>query len=52
MSGKEVMTLVNEARTAGYYSVSFNGASLSSGIYFYSIKAGDFVSTKKMTLIK
>jgi len=52
LSGKEVMTLVNDTRTAGYYSVSFNGANLSSGIYFYSIKAGDFVSTKKMTLIK
>jgi len=52
MSGKEVMTLVNEARTAGYYSVSFNGASLSSGIYFYTIQSGSFVSTKKMTLIK
>ena len=52
MSGKEVMTLVNEAKTAGYYSVNFNGASLSSGIYFYTINAGSFVSTKKMTLIK
>jgi hypothetical protein len=52
MSGKEVMTLVNEVRTAGYYSVNFNGASLSSGIYFYTIQSGSFVSTKKMTLIK
>ena len=52
MSGKEVMTLVNENKPAGYYSVSFNGASLSSGIYFYTIQSGDFVSTKKMTLIK
>ena len=52
MSGKEVMTLVNEVKTAGYYSVNFNGASLSSGIYFYTIQSGSFVSTKKMTLIK
>lgn len=52
MSGKEVMSLVNEARTAGYYSVSFNAANLSSGIYFYTLSAGNFVSTKKMTLIK
>ncbi|MCB0729178.1 MAG: T9SS type A sorting domain-containing protein [Ignavibacteriae bacterium] len=52
ISGKEVMTLVNEQKSPGYYSVSFNGTNLSSGIYFYSIKAGDFVSTKKMTLIK
>jgi len=52
VSGKEVMTLVNEQKAPGYYTVSFNGANLSSGIYFYSIKAGDFVSTKKMTLLK
>ena len=52
ISGKEVTTLVNEQKAPGYYSVSFNGANLSSGIYFYSIKAGDFVSIKKMTLIK
>jgi len=52
ISGKEVMTLVNEQKTPGYYTVSFNGANLSSGIYFYTIQAGDFVSTKKMTLLK
>ncbi|MBS1518846.1 MAG: T9SS type A sorting domain-containing protein [Bacteroidetes bacterium] len=52
ISGKEVMTLVNEVKTAGYYSVSFNASSLSSGIYFYTLNAGDFSSTKKMTLIK
>ena len=50
--GMEVATLVNEVKPAGYYKVSFNGSNLSSGIYFYSIKAGDFVSTKRMTLIK
>jgi hypothetical protein len=52
MSGKEMMTLVNEVKTAGYYSVSFNGSNLSSGAYFYRINAGDFTATKKMTLIK
>jgi len=52
ISGKEVMTLVNEQKAPGYYKVSFNGASLSSGIYFYTIQSGSFVSTKKMTLIK
>jgi len=52
MSGREVMTLVNEVKTAGYYTVSFNGANLSSGVYFYTISADNFVSTKKMTLIK
>jgi hypothetical protein len=52
MSGKEVATLVNEVKTAGYYSINFNAASLSSGIYFYSISAGNFTATKKMMLIK
>ncbi len=52
ISGKEVASLVNEVKPAGYYTVSFNGANLSSGIYFYTIKAGDFVSTKRMILLK
>lgn len=52
MSGKEVATLVNEVKTAGYYSVDFNASSLSSGIYFYSISANNFTATKKMMLIK
>ncbi|MBS1516475.1 MAG: choice-of-anchor J domain-containing protein [Bacteroidetes bacterium] len=52
MSGKEVMSLVNEVKTAGYYSVSFNASNLSSGIYFYSLKAADFTATKKMMLVK
>jgi len=56
LSGKEVMTLVNETKAAGYYSVNFSGANLSSGIYFYRISAegndNSFISTKKMTLIK
>ena len=37
---------------AGYYSVEWNGSSLSSGIYFYQMKAGDFVAVKKMMMIK
>jgi lysophospholipase L1-like esterase len=50
--GREVTTLVNEAQTAGNYEVNFNGNGLSSGIYFYQIKAGNFVQTKKMILVK
>ncbi|MDP3149477.1 MAG: T9SS type A sorting domain-containing protein [Ignavibacteria bacterium] len=50
--GEEVMTLVNEEKTAGTYNVSFNAKSLTSGIYFYTIKANDFTSTKKMILMK
>ncbi len=50
--GEEVMTLVNEEKTAGTYNVSFNAKNLTSGIYFYTIKANDFTSTKKMILMK
>ena len=50
--GKEVTTLVNGLKQAGTYSVRFNGENLASGIYFYTLKAGDFVSTKKMLLVK
>jgi hypothetical protein len=50
--GKEVRTLVNEERDAGRYSFDFDGASLSSGIYFYQIKTGNFSDIKKMILMK
>jgi hypothetical protein len=52
ISGKEIMTLVNEVKTAGYYSVNFNASALSSGVYFYTISANNFVQTKKMILVK
>jgi len=48
----EVVTLVNEFRKAGSYNVSFNGANLSSGVYYYKIKAGEFEQVRKMLLIK
>ena len=50
--GNEVATLVNEFRNAGSYETEFNATSLSSGVYFYQLKAGDFVETKKMILMK
>ena len=50
--GKEVMTLVNEIKPAGYYKVSFDGSNLGSGMYFYKIEAGSFTQTKRMLLIK
>ncbi len=50
--GKEVKTLVSGFQNAGTYKVDFNGEGLASGIYFYSLKAGNFVSVKKMMLIK
>lgn len=51
-SGKEVMIIVNEFKTAGYYSVNLNASSLSSGVYFYKITSGDFSAVKKMMLLK
>ena len=50
--GNEVSTLVNNYKDAGNYSVNFNGTSLSSGIYFYRLQAGDHIYIKKMTLMK
>jgi len=50
--GDEVASLVNEEKPAGSYTVIFNGADLPSGVYFYQIKAGSFIQTKKMILLK
>ena len=54
--GNEIATLVNEEKPAGNYEVEFNPASSiknpASGIYFYQLKARDFVQTKKMILLK
>lgn len=48
--GREVSVLVNGTRNAGSYIVDFDASNLSSGIYFYTLKAGDFKDTKKMLL--
>jgi Photosynthesis system II assembly factor YCF48/Secretion system C-terminal sorting domain len=50
--GIEVATLVNEEKAAGSYEVKFNGEGLTSGIYFYQLRAGDFIETKKMVLVR
>ncbi len=50
--GNEVATLVDEYKPAGTYEVDFNASKLSSGIYFYQLKAGEYLSIKKMTLLK
>jgi ligand-binding sensor domain-containing protein len=54
--GKEIATLVNEEKPAGIYEVEFNPESNiknpASGIYFYRLKAGDFIQSKKMILLK
>jgi hypothetical protein len=54
--GNEVATLVNEEKPAGVYEVEFNTSSIkhqpSSGVYFYQLRAGSFVETKKMIILR
>jgi hypothetical protein len=50
--GSEVRTLVNEVKSAGNHQIQFNASDLASGIYFYKMTAGGFVSSKKLILIK
>jgi len=50
--GNEVATLVNEEKPSGYCEVTWNAVDLPSGIYFYRIRVGSFVDTKKMILIR
>jgi hypothetical protein len=50
--GREVKSLVNDYRAAGNYSVTFDASRLASGIYFYQLRAGNYISTKKMLLMK
>ncbi len=52
VSGKEVSTLVNENVNTGTYEVTFDGAGLNSGVYFYRLYAGNYIETKKMMLVK
>jgi len=50
--GRLVNVLVNEYKSAGEYTVDFNGSHLSSGVYIYRLESNDFVDTKRMVLIK
>jgi photosystem II stability/assembly factor-like uncharacterized protein len=50
--GNEILNLINEEMEAGNYEIKFSGAGLSSGIYYYQIKAGEYIETKKMILLK
>ena len=50
--GQEITTLVNETKEAGSYIATFNANNLPSGIYYYTIKADNYIASKKMMLIK
>jgi hypothetical protein len=50
--GEEVAVVLNEEKEAGFYQVEFNAIGLPSGVYFYQLKAGSFIETKKMLLLK
>ncbi len=50
--GQEVATLVNANQAQGTYQVTFDASNLSSGVYFYTLKAGNYTVTKKMMLLK
>jgi hypothetical protein len=50
--GKEVKTLVNEFKSAGKYEITFDASNLTSGVYYYQLKVGEFIETRKMSLLK
>ena len=50
--GKQILSLVNEVKQAGYYNLKFDATLLPSGVYFYRLQAGKFAETKKMVLLK
>ena len=50
--GTEIATLVNEEKAQGEYVVEFDGSGLASGVYFYQLRAGSFVQTNKMVLMR
>jgi hypothetical protein len=52
ITGREVAELLNKSMTAGEYQVTFDGAKMTSGVYFYKLISGDFSEVKKMILVK
>ncbi|MBK9099544.1 MAG: T9SS type A sorting domain-containing protein [bacterium] len=50
--GNEIATLVNEEKPAGTYEITWYAENLSSGVYFYQLKASNYIETKKMLLLK
>ena len=52
VTGRRIATLVNEVRLPGTHQVTFDASDLASGVYIYRIRAGDFMQSGKMTLVK
>jgi hypothetical protein len=52
ISGELVQTLINQRMDEGYYEVIFSAVNFASGVYYYTIRAGSFIDTKKMIIIK
>jgi hypothetical protein len=50
--GQRVASLLNENRSAGFHTVSFDAGNLSSGMYLYRLQAGDVVQIRQLTLVK
>ncbi|MBK7105998.1 MAG: T9SS type A sorting domain-containing protein [Ignavibacteriae bacterium] len=50
--GREIATLIDEYKQAGIYKLEFNASQLVSGVYFYKLRAGSFVQTKKMIIMR
>ena len=52
INGREVSALVNEYKSRGKYEIEFHPSNLASGIYYYSLRAGNFFKTRKMLFLK
>jgi hypothetical protein len=52
ITGRELLTLVNGEMQPGTYEVTFDGSNFASGVYFYQLKSGDYIATKKLILLK
>jgi hypothetical protein len=50
--GEEITSLVSETKESGFYNVTFDAANYNSGVYFYQLRTGNFIETKKMILMK
>lgn len=50
--GRKLMSLLNEYRHSGKHDIKFNNSNLASGVYFYQLKAGKFIQTKKLIILK